>query len=58
MFSSWSYVLKVPIRGVLPPSTPALAGEAQILPDKSNHYLVKKLMGTSKSQLFIQDLSR
>ena len=34
------------------PSTAAPAGEAQIVPDitdKSNLYLVKKLMGTNKS---------
>ena len=42
-------------RGCCPPSAPAPAGEAQILPDirdESKQYLFKKLMGTATSQLF------
>ena len=42
------------LKGVLPPSTSAPAGEAQMLPDiedKSDQLLVKNLMGTTKSQL-------
>ena len=44
----------LPYKESLPPSTPPPAGEAQILQDirdKSNQYLLKKLMGTTKSQM-------
>ena len=47
------------LKGVLPPSTPALTGEAQMLPDIKNtchQTLVKKLLGTTKRNLCLINL--
>ena len=56
MLSFWSYIS---YKEALHPATPAPAGDAQIRPDiqdKSNQFLVKILMGTTKvsSAVFVR----